>query len=130
MIPSLGAYGYLQTWINILNLAKEKCYKNILVFDDDIIFDNDFEIKLNKLEEHLSDQANDLMAQIGYESKSTYFAQDYNFYADNMREELNQEDNIKRAQKLNKKDFTNRFVDALKSFEELKKVFLFLLGKE
>jgi glycosyltransferase involved in cell wall biosynthesis len=48
MIPSLGAYGYLQTWINILNFAKEKCYKKILVFDDDIIFDNDFEIKLNK----------------------------------------------------------------------------------
>ena len=48
MIPSLGAYGYLQTWINILNLAKEKCYKNILVFDDDVIFDNNFEIKVNK----------------------------------------------------------------------------------
>ena len=48
MIPSLGAYGYLQTWINILNLAKEKCYKNILVFDDDVIFDNDFENKVNK----------------------------------------------------------------------------------
>lgn len=48
MIHSLGAYGYLQTWINILNLAKEKCYKNILVFDDDVIFDNNFEIKVNK----------------------------------------------------------------------------------
>ena len=48
MIPSLGAFGYLQTWINILSLAKEKSYKNILVFDDDVIFDNNFEIKVNK----------------------------------------------------------------------------------
>jgi len=48
MIPSLGAYGYLQTWINILYLAKEKSYKKIMVFDDDVIFDNDFEIKVNK----------------------------------------------------------------------------------
>ena len=47
MIPSLGAFGYLQTWINILNLSKEKSYKNILVFDDDIIFDTNFELKVN-----------------------------------------------------------------------------------
>ena len=48
MIPSLGAFGYLQTWINILNLSKEKSYKNILVFDDDIIFDKNFELKVDK----------------------------------------------------------------------------------
>ena len=47
MIPSLGAFGYLQTWINILNLSKKKSYKNILVFDDDIIFDKNFESKVN-----------------------------------------------------------------------------------
>ena len=47
MIPSLGAFGYLQTWINILNLSKEKSFKNILVFDDDIIFDKNFELKVD-----------------------------------------------------------------------------------
>ena len=46
MIPSAGAYGYLESWLKILYIAKEKKYKKIFVFDDDIILDDDFENKV------------------------------------------------------------------------------------
>lgn len=47
-IRSSGAYGYLLTWKKILEKSIEKGYENILVFDDDVMFDKDFNIKFNK----------------------------------------------------------------------------------
>lgn len=46
-IKSPGAYGYLKTWEKILYLSIEKKYKNICVFDDDVLLDNDFNLKFN-----------------------------------------------------------------------------------
>ena len=43
MIPSYGAYGYIASWINVLEKAIESKAKKILVFDDDIIFHENFE---------------------------------------------------------------------------------------
>lgn len=37
-----GAYGYILTWINILNHAITNKYKRILVLDDDVILHHDF----------------------------------------------------------------------------------------
>lgn len=46
-IKSPGAYGYLKTWEKILYLSIEKKYKNICVFDDDVLLDKDFNLKFN-----------------------------------------------------------------------------------
>jgi len=46
MIPSAGAYGYLESWLKILDISTKFNYKKILVFDDDVIFDNNFEEKV------------------------------------------------------------------------------------
>ena len=46
-IRSSGAYGYLVTWKKILEHSIETKYNNILVFDDDVIFDNNFHAKFN-----------------------------------------------------------------------------------
>lgn len=54
MIPSAGAYGYLESWLKVLITAKSKKYKKILVFDDDIIFDNNFEEKAKKFFDNIS----------------------------------------------------------------------------
>jgi len=43
MISSVGAYGYIASWINVLNDAIEIKAKQILVFDDDVIFHDNFE---------------------------------------------------------------------------------------
>ena len=46
MIRSPGAWGYIETWINLLNFSITMNYKRILVFDDDIVFDDNFDNKL------------------------------------------------------------------------------------
>jgi hypothetical protein len=71
--------------------------------------------KLSSLENHLSDQANDLMAQIGYESKKSY-----SFYADDMREQHGE--NKELAEQLTQPQFNNCFNKALNSFEKLDKI--------
>ena len=48
MIPSVGGYGYLKTWSLILKTAISKKLNRILVFDDDVIFDKDFNIKVSQ----------------------------------------------------------------------------------
>lgn len=45
MIKSPGAWGYLETWKRILEEAIKNNYKNILVFDDDVVFHKNFELK-------------------------------------------------------------------------------------
>ena len=47
MISSYGSYGYLHTWIKILNVSIENNYKKIIVFDDDVIFDKCFNKKFD-----------------------------------------------------------------------------------
>ena len=47
VIKSPGAYGYLKTWEKILSLSIEKNYKNICVFDDDVLLDKNFNAKFN-----------------------------------------------------------------------------------
>ena len=43
LIASPGAWGYLKTYIGILNDAKKSGYGRILCFDDDVLFHKDFE---------------------------------------------------------------------------------------
>jgi glycosyltransferase involved in cell wall biosynthesis/GR25 family glycosyltransferase involved in LPS biosynthesis len=46
MIASPGAWGYLKTYKKILLDAKKNHYRNILCFDDDVIFQRSFESEL------------------------------------------------------------------------------------
>lgn len=46
MIVSPGSWGYLKTYRNLLTDAKKKGYRNILCFDDDVLFHRDFEEQL------------------------------------------------------------------------------------
>ena len=46
-IKSPGAYGYLKTWEKILCLSIENNYKNICVFDDDVLIDKNFNLKFD-----------------------------------------------------------------------------------
>ena len=43
MIPSNGAYGYIASWIKVLKQAINIKARKILVFDDDVLFHEDFE---------------------------------------------------------------------------------------
>lgn len=45
-IESPGAYGYIQTYISIIKNAKNNKYKSILILEDDTIFVDDFDEKL------------------------------------------------------------------------------------
>ena len=46
-IETAGAYGYIETYINILKDAKSKGYESILIFEDDVILSNDFNKQLD-----------------------------------------------------------------------------------
>lgn len=46
MIRSPGAWGYIETWVKLLEYVIKMKYKNIVVFDDDVIFDDNFDNKL------------------------------------------------------------------------------------
>jgi glycosyltransferase involved in cell wall biosynthesis len=43
MIPSPGAYGYIASWIKVIKQAIKNNANKILVFDDDVIFHDNFE---------------------------------------------------------------------------------------
>lgn len=43
LIKSPGAWGYLKTYLGILQDAKKRGFERILCFDDDVLFHNDFE---------------------------------------------------------------------------------------
>ena len=53
-IRSPGAYGYLLTWQKLLTYCVKSSYKNILVFDDDAIFDTNFNTKFNIFMDNIS----------------------------------------------------------------------------
>ena len=46
---SKGAWGYLFTWKNILELAIKRKLKSFLSFDDDVIFHRDFDAQINNV---------------------------------------------------------------------------------
>ena len=47
VIRTPGAYGYMQSWKNIIIHAKKNNYKNFLLFEDDVIFHKSFEKEID-----------------------------------------------------------------------------------
>ncbi|NEP75193.1 MAG: tetratricopeptide repeat protein [Okeania sp. SIO2G4] len=62
-IASPGAWGYLKSYIAILTEAISKDYESILVFDDDVIFHNDFNQLFSQIYQQLPD--NWMILQLG-----------------------------------------------------------------
>lgn len=55
LLASPGAWGYLKTWQNVIEDAKKNNYRNFVCFDDDILFHNEFETRLEAAMEMLPD---------------------------------------------------------------------------
>jgi len=47
-ISSAGAFGYILTYMSIIEDAKKNGYRRILIFEDDVILDNNFEDRFDK----------------------------------------------------------------------------------
>ena len=54
-IETAGAYGYIDTYINILKDAKIKGYESILIFEDDVLLSKDFNKRFDNLYKTLKD---------------------------------------------------------------------------
>jgi len=54
-IETAGAFGYIDTYINILKDAKSKGYESILIFEDDVILSKDFNKRFETFYKSLKD---------------------------------------------------------------------------